>query len=183
MSPIKYDVAAALGPQTIEGVFHGSVKIFPDFKRDGYNSLGIHFGDIEQAKHFAKADGQIIKADLNFENLLDIKNTDLGWTTEKMITLVLKSRLQVVGEIHEEHFAAILEGIPDSTFSIEQTTRLEGAATERLVRLLDAHGVDGIKYRNNVEPPGRTGGTAYFVLRDTQIRIVDRDSPVSGKFS
>ncbi len=99
-----------------------------------------------------------------------------------MVAMGLKHAMQSSVGIIPEEFDKILKDPPASTWKIKITASMSPDAAARLVSLLDAHGIDGIKYVNRNEPPGRTGGDAYFVLRSSQIEVVDRDFPVSGKF-
>lgn len=170
-----------LGSQVVEGVFHGTRAHFLDFAESGYNSFGIHFGDLKQAKYFAKDSGQIIKANLHFKCLFDVGASDLGWTTELIIASLLKEKFMFTIGIFHEAFDQI---VPQefSLRSFPQTPAISPEESTRIRNLLDEHGVDGIKYKNSNEPRGANGGIAYLVLRRSQIKIVERDSPVSGKF-
>lgn len=180
--PIKFTGSKMLGNQSITNVFHGSRNHFLAFKETGYDSLGIHFGDLAQAKFFAKDSGQIIKANLHFHGLFDVGSSDIGWTSETVVAAKLREKMQFSVGIIQELFDEILAHAPSSLCEMEHTEKLSGERAARLIALLDAHGIDGIRYTNQCEPPGRTGGIACFVLRTSQIEVLDRDAPVSGKF-
>ena len=178
---IKYVGAEALGSLTVRSVFHGSPCHFDTFDCDRNHSIGIHFGDLDQAKYFAGEKGQIIKADLEFKNLFDVKKSDLGWTSEIAVATALRDKMmRTVGIIPEAFEKIATSDLSSVEWKI--TTKMSGASVERLIRLLELHDIDGIKYTNLVEPPERPGGEAYFVLRAVQVTILDVDRPVSGKF-
>lgn len=179
---IRMNGAENLGDTLVTDVYHGSGKHFESLADNGYHSVGIHFGDIEQAKHFAGSTGQILRCHLRFKNLFDVKKSDLGWTSEILVAMALKRLMSSTVGIIPDAFDKILKESPSSSWEVKITNSLSGDEAKRLVSLLDTHGIDGIKYTNKNEPPGRTGGTAYFVLRKEQVEVIDRDSPVSGKF-
>lgn len=179
---IELNTPVVAGGIQINGVYHGSRMHYEKLAADGYHSVGIHFGDISQARYFAGAGGQILRCNLRFRNLLDVKNSDLGWTSELIVATGLKLLMATSVGIIPEEFDKILKNTTHSLAEIRVPRSIDGEGAKRLVELIDAHGFDGIKYTNRNEPPGRVGGVAYFVLRGSQVDIVDRDAPVSGKF-
>ena len=48
-----------MGEQTVCAQYHGSIENFESFEHSKLRSLGFHFGDIQQAKHFSGDNGYI----------------------------------------------------------------------------------------------------------------------------
>lgn len=162
--------ARELGRITIENVFHGSPNHFAEFNTALNHSVGIHFGDIDQARYFARsADGQIIKADLAFDNLLDVTGSDLGWENEAVVAFILKIEMMTSVGIIREEFEKIVPAATSLHELLRTTKPISETGAHMIVALLNAHGIDGIKYTNLKEPPGRIGALAYFVLRPEQV--------------
>lgn len=158
-----------VGEYRAEGFFHGSPEKFDKFKRSRLRSFGFHFGDIEQAKHFAGSTGWIYKADLLFENLIDIGERDLGWKRASLIAFAFHSFcLQNGIRPREEDFFQILGPPPWSSTTLRPTTEISSSEQGELVRLFKAYGFDGVRYVNQFELPAARR-TAYFVIDRKQI--------------
>lgn len=159
------------GSLRANGQFHGSPKRFDSFEVSELWSFGFHFGDIHQAKHFAKESGFIYKADLKFQRCLDI-DSDWGWTCAKFVALALHGRCALEGIPHNiEDFVAILGPAPWSSANIEKTDRITMAEQAELIALLAKCGFDGVRYINRFEPPGSVNRIAYFVIDPSQIQL------------
>lgn len=101
--------AQVLGERTISGVYHGSRNHFEEFDTELNHSVGIHFGDIEQARYFTGGSGgQIIKADLQFSNLLDLTGSDLGWENEAVVAFIMRIQMMTTVGIIPEEFEKIV---------------------------------------------------------------------------
>ena len=56
---------------------------------------------------------------------------------------------------------------------IKKTRQIKEDEQIRLVELFRSYDFDGVRYINNFEPPGRTGGIAYLVMSPTQIKLCE----------
>lgn len=174
-SPALDDLSGAF---RVRGQFHGSEGDFESFEANKLKSLGFHFGDIVQARHFAKETGFIYHADLNFKNCLDIRQ-DWGWTSAQHVALALNAKCTFGGIARDmKDFEAILGPAPWSMYSFKKTERITADEQHLLVDLFSKCGFDGVRYVNKWEPPGSVNRTAYFVIDPAQIDFRDK-KPVS----
>ena len=163
------------GKCEVSDVCHGTYQAFDAFSQEYLSSIGFHFGDLTQATYFATtngAGGRIVKANLSFKNLMDIGPDDWGWIDCKRAALLCHYKFsQSKIPVDREAFAKILGqnewNLADYKPTEKMTTDERGAFAD----LLRAHDIDGVRYTNNCEPPGKAGGTAYFVLNANQIEI------------
>jgi hypothetical protein len=171
-----------VGPFKAEGVYHGTYQAFDGFSDEYLSSIGFHFGDLKQATYFAGKHGEggrIIKANLAFNNLVDIGKDDWGWIDCKRGALLcfmqfVKSKIA----IDRDEFTKILGSNDWSLAAYPPTQKMNADERRAFANLLRAHDFDGVRYTNNYEPPGKAGGTAYFVLNVAQIAILSSE-PVS----
>lgn len=164
-----------LGKLIVKEQFHGSPVHIADFNSDHLKSLGFHFGDIEQARFFAKEHGYIHECDLHFANIVDIGKQDWGWTCAAFVAhaFFIACILNRIATSHED-FIPFLGPLPSSGWSTARmriTNHISNDEQKALIELFTSYGFDGVRYINNFEPPNRTGGVAYFVINSEQITI------------
>lgn len=158
------------GPLTVRGQYHGSPNNFESFEAHDLKSVGYHFGDIVQAKHFAKENGFIYHADLTFDRCLDIRN-DWGWTSAQHVALALHNQCtQRHIAVKVEDFMPILGPPGWSMHSFKKPNRISAEEQRLLIELFVRCGFDGVRYLNKFEPPGSINRVAYFVTRPDQIK-------------
>ena len=164
-----------MGEQTVCAQYHGSIENFESFEHSKLRSLGFHFGDIQQAKHFSGDNGYIYKVNLRFKNLFDIGEQDWGWTSAQHIALFFYlTCLTNNVPVSTEDFFPILGSQPwPGLTELTITKELSPENQERLISLFRSYDCDGIRYINKFEPPGQTGSVAYFVFDPYQIEITD----------
>lgn len=162
----------------VRGQFHGSPGDFESFEENKLKSLGFHFGDIAQARHFAKEAGFVYHADLTFKNCLDIRE-DWGWTSAQHVALALNTKCWFRGIAHEnKDFEPILGPAPWSQHTFTKTDKITADEQRRLIDLFSKCGFDGVRYVNKWEPPGSVNRVAYFVIDPAQIAFRGK-KPVS----
>ena len=66
--------------------------------------------------------------------------------------------------LDRDAFAKILGRDEWSLSDYKPTDKMTAEERRAFAELLRAHDFDGVRYTNNCEPPGKAGGTAYFVL-------------------
>ena len=163
-----------LGKLNVEKQFHGSPSQILSFDSSQLKSLGFHFGDIHQARHFAGRDGFIHECDLSFKNIVDIGEQDWGWTCAAAIAFAffLACISGGIPTTHEDFvpFLGPVEG-GWSRIKIKITPRVSADEQRALVDLFTSYGFDGVRYTNNFEPPDMPGAIAYFVTTSKQITI------------
>jgi len=163
-----------IGLHIAKDQFHGSPERFTAFDQSSLRSLGFHFGDIEQAKYFAGDSGFIYEGDLAFQNLVDIGKQDWGWTCAAFIAFAFHLAC-LSGKIptSADDFIPFLGLEPWSLTAIKRTRQITEYEQFHLVELFRSYGFDGVRYINNFEPPGMTGGIAYLVLSPIQIKLCE----------
>jgi hypothetical protein len=163
-----------VGPCKIAGVFHGSPDQFETFQQSPLKSLGFHFGDIGQAQCHAGNNGWIYRANLMFENLIDIGDQDWGWTTAGCIAFAFYTAC-LFGRIptSREDFVEFLGQPPWFFADIKKTDSLSEKEQNQLIALFRSYDFDGVQYVNKFEPPNNPGNPAYFVLSPAQINLLE----------
>jgi hypothetical protein len=73
-------------------LFHGTTRDFVGFRETELRSVGFHFGDPDQANHFARTDSpgaRILPVYLRSKRPLDVTGSDFGWLKPKATALCL----------------------------------------------------------------------------------------------
>jgi hypothetical protein len=112
---------------------------------------------------------------VGFVRFTCIGDQDWGWTSLQHIvfafwTSCLLSRVPV----DRADFEPFLGPPPWRSVALKKTSELSPEDQERLSSLFAAYAIDGIRYVNKFEPPGRGGGIAYFVRRPDQVEVIER---------
>ncbi len=122
--------------------------------------IGIHFGSYAQASELARSkeisSPIFVKAYLNITNPLVVEHDSNGWNAAQIVTI-----LESKGIIDRDTARSIREK------GISKTEN------EKLVKLLQSKGYDGIIYTNEYEAGS---GTAYIVFEDSQVIRIDNNS-------
>lgn len=160
----------SLGKCPVKDVFHGSRAYFPKFTRCHLKSFGFHFGDQKQAEVKAGVGGWIYRANLSFENLIELD--DLVWTSAPFIAYVFHCFCVESRKFPADaDFVPLLGQPPWSLRALRLPKEVSNEEQEELVKLFRKYGVDGVRYVNEFELAG-DGRTAHFVIDPTQIELL-----------
>jgi hypothetical protein len=153
-------------------LYHGTKAHFKDFSDEHLQSLGFHFGCLNQAKHFAGTSsyGRIISAHLLVLSPADIRPSDCGWLqAQRTICCLFFKNLITYNEATE-----LLDGgkISYAYYRVIESKEQRQALNRKTVALLESKGYDGIIYSNKQEPPDGIERDAYLVFHARQIYVL-----------
>ena len=148
-------------------LYHGTKASFTSFSDEYLESLGFHFGCLEQAKHFAVPGGRVISAHLQAWSLVDVQPNDCGWQQPQRTVIGLED----LGFISKPEADELLNGGDRSLASYRflESREKRNVFNRKLVSLLESKGYDGIVYSNKQEPADGIPRIAYAVFHDYQI--------------
>lgn len=152
-------------------LFHGTTRDFLGFQETELRSVGFHFGDPDQANHFAPGDApgaRIFPVYLRCGKTLDVTGSDFGWLKPKATALCLFfSQVISLREMMD-----LLDGTPTSMVECANAIVSDAQRSQlnlRICALIGAAGYDSVLYTNKQEPPDGKHRPAYFALSARQI--------------
>jgi ADP-ribosyltransferase-like protein len=150
-------------------VYHGTRAAFDTFSDNYLHSLGFHFGDPDQANHFAGQGtfARVIPVYLMIRRLIDLKASDAGWLNPKQTAIGL-----YIDDFLTPTEAISIIGSENLSLAAHRELESPEVREERnkqIIVALETKGFDGILYTNNQEPGDGLGRKAYLVFHASQI--------------
>jgi ADP-Ribosyltransferase in polyvalent proteins len=150
-------------------VYHGTSASFDTFSDNYLQSLGFHFGDPDQANHFAGQGtfARVIPVYLIIRSLIDLEASDAGWLNPKQTAIGLYiddfltagEAISIIGS----------ENLSLAAYRELESLEVRQERNKQIIGALETKGFDGIVYRNNQEPGDGVGRKSHLVFHASQI--------------
>lgn len=145
-------------------LFHGTRRDFDRLSVDRVGDLGLHFGNMAQARYFAGTAGRIFVVELDIRRPLMLRDTfdaqfssaqDTAWQLAEL-GLIDQDRLSALRNEAARRFGEGPEGLSPVWAALRSA--------------IQEAGYDGVAYENENEDEGE--GMCFIALSDHQVRAV-----------